>query len=182
VDVDSETIARQDSELHDGRTVGIRPISPSDGEALVRCHDGLTDETTRLRFFVLHPHLAPSEVEYFTHVDHHDREAMVAVDGGDIIGVGRFDRLPGTNDAEVAFVVADDWQGNGVGTQLLEQLVHRARAEGITRFLADTLNENHRMRGVFRDSGLLVKSEMRSDVVRVIVDLRLEMAARHDGV
>ena len=173
MDVDSETTA-----LHDGRTVGIRPISPSDGDALVRFHEGLTNETTRLRFFVLHPHLQPSEVEYFTHVDHHDREAMVALDGDDIIGVGRFDRLPGTSDAEVAFVVADDWQGNGVGTQLLEQLVHRARAEGVTRFLADTLNENHRMRGVFRDSGLLVKSEMRSDVVRVIVDLRLEMAAR----
>jgi RimJ/RimL family protein N-acetyltransferase len=107
---------------------------------------------------------------------------VVAVDGDDIIGVGRFDRLPGTSDAEVAFVVADDWQGNGAGTQLLQQLVHRARAEGVTRFVADTLSENHRMRGVFRDSGLPVKSEMRSDVVRVIVDLRLEMAARHRGV
>jgi GNAT superfamily N-acetyltransferase len=87
--------------------------------------------------------------------------------------------LPGTSDAEVAFVVADDWQGIGAGTQLLEQLVHRARAEGVTRFLAETLNENHRMQRVFRDSGLLVKSEMRSDVVRVVLDLRLELAGRH---
>ena len=46
---------------------------------------GLTNETTRLRFFILHPHLTPDEVERFTHVDHHDREALVALDGPDVI-------------------------------------------------------------------------------------------------
>ena len=111
----------------DGSTARIRPISPSDGDALVRFHDGLTNDTTRMRFFSLHPHLTPGEVERFTHVDHHDREALVALDGPDIIAVGRFDRLPGTDDAEVAFVVADGWQGEGVGTHLLEELAQRAR-------------------------------------------------------
>ena len=77
---------------------------------------GLTNETTRLRFFIPHPHLTPGEVERFTHVDHHEREALVALDGPDLIAVGRFDRLPGTDDAEVAFVVADGWQGQGVGS------------------------------------------------------------------
>jgi hypothetical protein len=80
-----------DVQLLDGRTVGIRPISPSDREALVQFHEGLTSETTRLRFFILHPHLMPREVERFTHVDHHDREALVALDGPDIIAVGRFE-------------------------------------------------------------------------------------------
>jgi GNAT superfamily N-acetyltransferase len=158
--------------LHDGRTARIRPISPSDGEALVRFHDGLTSETTRMRFFALHAHLTPGEVERFTHVDHHDREAFVALDGSDVVAVGRFDCLPGTDDAEVAFVVADGWQGEGVGTHLLEELADRARAEGVTRFVADTLAENHRMRGVFRRSGLMVESVSQAEVVHVVLDLR----------
>ena len=169
-------------QLLDGRTVRIRPISPSDGDALVQFHEGLTNETTRLRFFIPHPHLTPGEVERFTHVDHHEREALVALDGPDLIAVGRFDRLPGTDDAEVAFVVADGWQGHGVGSHLLEQLAHRARTEGITRFVADTLGENHRMREVFRRSGLLVESETQAGVVHVVLDLRPESADRHGRV
>lgn len=172
----------RDAVLLDGREIHIRPISPGDSDALVRFHQGLSDETTRLRFFVLHPELACTEVVYFTHVDHHDREALLALAGDDIVGVSRYDRIPRTSDAEVAFVVADGWQGSGIGTHLLEELVRRARAEGVTRFLADTLAENYRMRGVFRDSGLLVTSKTRSDVVHVVLDLRLESAAHASKV
>ena len=71
----------RNAELLDGREIHIRPISPGDGDALVRFHQGLSDETTRLRFFVLHPELACTEVVYFTHVDHHDREALLALVG-----------------------------------------------------------------------------------------------------
>lgn len=166
--VDAETLS---VELLDGRWVGIRPISPQDGDALVHFHEGLTRETTRLRFFILHPHLLPDEVERFTHVDHHDREALVAMDGPDIVAVGRFDRLPDTDDAEVAFVVADGWQGHGVGTHLLEQLAVRARAEGITRFVADTLDENQHMRQVFRRSGMVTGLRTEAGVVHIVLDL-----------
>jgi len=168
--VDDDPIAVQ---LFDGRTVSIRPISPSDGDALVHFHEGLTKETTRLRFFIMHPYLSPREIARFTQVDHHDREALVALDGLDIIAVGRYDRLPGTGDAEVAFVVADGWQGHGVGTHLLEQLAHRARTEGVSGFVADTLTENHRMREVFRHSGLLAGSGTEAGVVHVRLDLGL---------
>ena len=167
-------------QLLEGRTLSVRPISPSDGDALVRFHEGLTNETARLRFFILHPHLTPNEVERFTHVDHHDREALVVLDGAQILAVGRFDRLPGTDDAEVAFVVADEWQGHRVGTYLLEQLAHRARAEGVTRFVAEMLSENHRMRQVFGRSGLLVESETEAGVVHVVLDLRPEHTAPDD--
>ena len=158
--------------LLDGRTVHIRPISSSDGDALVQFHDGLTRDTTRLRFFTLHPHLTPTEVERFTHVDHRDREALVALAGADIVAVGRFDRVEGTDEAEVAFVVADDWQRQGLGTYLLQLLADRARSEGIERFAADTLGENRRMRAVFRNSGMVVDSETDAGVVHVVLDLR----------
>ncbi|MEY2449118.1 MAG: hypothetical protein QOH79_2594, partial [Acidimicrobiaceae bacterium] len=152
-------------------------MSRSDRDALVRFHEGLTSETTRMRFFLLHPHLTPTEVERFTHVDHHDREALVALDGDDIIAVARFDRVPGTDDAEVAFVTSDSRQGNGVCRQLLAELAARATSEGIVRFVADTLGENHRMLGVFRRSGLLVESNTEAGVVHVVLDLRLRVPA-----
>jgi RimJ/RimL family protein N-acetyltransferase len=157
-------------ELLDGRLVRIRPISPADAAALVRFHEGLTTESTRLRFFAVHPELSPGEVEHFTHVDHRDREALVALDGPDIIAVGRFDRSPGTDHAEVAFVVADEWQGRGVGTCLLRQLTVRARAAGIAGFVADTLEENYRMRDLIRHSGLMGTSTAECGVVRVAMD------------
>lgn len=157
--------------LLDGRTVRVRLISASDGEALVRFHEGLTMETARLRFFAVHPHLTPTEVDRFTHVDHHDREALVALAGTEIVAVGRYDRLPGTDDAEVAFVVADGWQGHGAGTKLLKQLADRARSDGIKRLVADTLSENHRMRDVFHHCGLASTATHEDGVVHVILDL-----------
>jgi RimJ/RimL family protein N-acetyltransferase len=164
-------------QLRDGRTVRIRAMSPSDADALVRFHEGLTHQTTRMRYFALHPHLTPKELQHFTHVDHHDREALVALDGAAIIGVARFERLPATADAEVAFVMADAWQGHGVGPHLLEQLARRALALGITRFVADTLGENHQMQKVFRRSGLVVESDAEDGVVHIVLDLRLAAVA-----
>ena len=164
-------------ELRGGSTVTIRPVSTLDADALRRFHEGLSRETTRMRFFVTHPHLTPTEVERFTHVDHHEREALVMTDGCDIVGVTRYDRVPGTDDAEVAFVIADDWQGYGAGTHLLERLVSCARSEGISRFVADTLCENHRMRKVFHRSGMVAGSTMEGDVIRVVLDLQLASVA-----
>jgi len=157
--------------LPGGETISIRAISDTDGDALNRFHERLSGETTRLRFFMMHPHLSAIEVEHFTHVDHRQRDALVALDGADVIGVGRFERLPNSDHAEVAFVVDDPWQGHGVASQLLRLLVERARAEGITRFVADTLGENHRMRAVFRRSGLATESTVHAGVIHVALQL-----------
>jgi GNAT superfamily N-acetyltransferase len=159
----------------------FRPIEPEDAAALVRFHERLSDETTRMRFFSPHPHLTPAEVDRFCRVDHHDREALVATHGDDIVGVGRYDRTGGPHEAaaeaEVAFVVADGCQGQGIGAKLLEQLATRARTQGITRFVADTFGENYRMRAVFRASGLVVESDMDAGVLHVVLDLSAEAPA-----
>ena len=143
-----------DALLADGRVVQVRPIDPTDAARLVHFHESLSPETTRLRFFTPHPYLSEAEVARFTTVDHHDREALVALADDELIGVARYDREAGSQDAEVAFVVADAWQGSGVASLLLEHLAARARAEGLTSFVADTLPENRRMQRVFIDSGL----------------------------
>ena len=124
-----------------------------------------------MRFLIRHPHLSAKEVVHFTRVDHYDREALVAVDGLEIVAVGRYDRLPGTADAEVAFVVTEAWQGHGVGTLLLDDLASRARAAGVDRFVAYTLYENHRMRQLFRRLGPMTGEGDGAGVIRVIVDL-----------
>ena len=137
----------------------VRPIRPDDADRLVAFHSHLSPGTCYRRFFSYHPVLSDSEVERFTHVDYDDRVALVAVSDDRIIGVGRYDRHPGTSEAEVAFVIADEFQGHGIGSLLLDQLVDVARTHGITAFLADTLCENLQMLDVVLHSGFLVSRE-----------------------
>jgi GNAT superfamily N-acetyltransferase len=157
--------------LRDGTPVAVRPISTDDDERLTHFHESLSAETTRLRFFAVHPHLSRRETARFTDVDHTDREAWVALVDDEIIGVGRFERLTNSDDAEVAFVVADRWQGLGVGPILLRQLADCARAVGIRRLLAETLAENRHMLEVFARSGLPVTRSMAQGVVTVTMTL-----------
>jgi acetyl coenzyme A synthetase (ADP forming)-like protein len=156
-----------DAVLSDGGTVHIRPIRPDDGEALVEFHSHLSLQTTYLRFFTPHPELTPDEVQRFTHVDYDRRLALVAELGSRIIGVGRYDRLDDSTAAEVAFVVADQHQGRGIGTVLLEHLAIAARERGINRFVAETLPHNHRMLQVFHDAGFAATERFDDGVVKV---------------
>lgn len=151
----------------DGGTVHVRPIIPADAGALVEFHGRLSPETIHFRFFSPRPRLSSREVERFTNVDHDDRVALVAELDDELIAVARYDRLPGTSSAEVAFVVSDDHQGRGLGTLLLEHLAAAARERGITRFFADTLPENRRMIGVFRDAGWVTSAKLQDGVVRI---------------
>ena len=164
--------------LRDGTAVTVRPISTSDDERLVRFHESLSAESTRMRFFSVHPHLSNREVARFTDVDHYDREALIALVGDDIIGVGRYERLANPQDAEIAFVVADRWQGLGVGPILLEQLTECARAVGIRRFVAETLAENHHMLDMFTHAGLPITTSMLRGVVTVTLSLVVTTPAK----
>jgi len=152
----------------DGTTVAIVAMLAGDAERLVRFHRTLSPETTHRRFFSVHPELSAQEVQHFTHVDHIDREALVAIHDGEIVGVARFERLSSGGDvAEVAFVVADSWQGRGLGTLLFARLWAVARARGIHRLTADVLRDNTAMLTVFRHAGLEVAEHGEREVVHV---------------
>jgi len=100
--------------------------------------------------------LTEDMVTYLTTIDHHDHEAIVAVEeeSGEGIGVARYVRDPARPDtAEVAVTVIDEWQGRGLGTLLLEVLGERARAEGIRGFTAMMLASNQQMMDVFEGLG-----------------------------
>ncbi|HEY7046875.1 MAG TPA: GNAT family N-acetyltransferase [Jatrophihabitantaceae bacterium] len=137
----------------DGGTVHLRPMRPTDADAVVKFHAGLSPRTRYLRYFSAYPRIPERDLYRFTNVDHHDRVALVAWLGDEIIAVGRYEREPGTDEAEVAFVVADAHQGRGIGSVLLEHLAAAARESGVVRFTALVLAENDGMIRVFREAG-----------------------------
>jgi acyl-CoA synthetase (NDP forming)/RimJ/RimL family protein N-acetyltransferase len=144
----------------DGGTVHLRPIRPSDADAILTFHAGLSQRTRYLRYFSAYPKIPERDLYRFTNVDHHDRVAFVAVLRGEIIAVGRYERTPGADEAEVAFVVADKHQGRGIGSVLLEHLAAAAREIGVRRFTAVVLAENVGMIRVFRDAGYEITRHM----------------------
>ncbi|HEV7206436.1 MAG TPA: GNAT family N-acetyltransferase [Jatrophihabitans sp.] len=139
--------------IADGGTVHLRPIRPGDAEALVAFHAGLSQRTRYLRYFSAYPRIPEKDLVRFTNVDHHNRVALVAELAGEIIAVGRYESVEGSDEAEVAFVVADAHQGRGIGSVLLEHLAAAARERGLRRFTAVVLAENTGMIRVFRDAG-----------------------------
>ena len=151
----------------DGGVVHVRPITPEDADRLVALHSRLSERTVYLRYFGPYPRLSDRDLYRFTHVDHTDRVALVALLGDDIIGVGRYDRADATADAEVAFVVDDAHQGRGIGSLLLEHLAAAARERGIQRFVAEVLAENSRMVRTFADAGYHAKYAYDSGVVHL---------------
>jgi RimJ/RimL family protein N-acetyltransferase len=139
--------------LRDGSRVLLRPLRPTDREVYLRAFDHLSPETRYMRFFSPKPHLSDAEVRYFVDVDHHDHEAIVAIDlsSGAGIGVARYVRDPAHPDtAEISIVVADEHQGHGLGALLLEDVAERAAEEGLQRLRASVLADNFRMLRLIR--------------------------------
>ncbi|GAB3280988.1 bifunctional acetate--CoA ligase family protein/GNAT family N-acetyltransferase [Parasphingorhabdus pacifica] len=157
--------------LSDGGTVHMRPIVPKDADKLIAFHGKLSDRTRYFRYFGPYPRMPKRDVERFSHVDHVNRVALVAVLGDEIVAVGRFDRLGEQESAEVAFVVADDHQGRGLGSILLEHLAAAARECGLRRFVAEILAENSKMVRVFRDAGYQVSRALEEGVVHLEFDI-----------
>jgi acetyl coenzyme A synthetase (ADP forming)-like protein len=140
--------------LRDGGGARIRPIKPGDGALLVEFFETLGPESRYFRFFRIKDSLEPKEVDFFTQVDYADRMALIAVLDGRMIAVARYDREGhDETSAEVAFAVADEHQGRGIGTQLLQLLTNHARSRGIEQFRAYVLPENRQMMRLFRNSG-----------------------------
>ncbi len=139
--------------LGSARRLRIRPIRASDSLNLLSFHQHLSADSIYLRYFSFHPELSGDEIEHLTSVDYIDRLALVVEDRGELVGVARYDRYPGTTEAEVAFVIRDDYQHLGLGHRLLANLAAAAWALGITAFRAETLCRNREMMSVFRHSG-----------------------------
>jgi RimJ/RimL family protein N-acetyltransferase len=132
--------------LESGARVRIRPIRPDDGALLADGLEHLSDESAYQRFLSPKQTLSAGERRYLTEVDFRDHVALVAVRPeapGELVGVGRWIRLPDEPDtAEIAFVVSDALQRQGLGIALAEALADSARDRGVRRFVATMLPDN----------------------------------------
>jgi GNAT superfamily N-acetyltransferase len=159
------TVEEPALQLFDGGRAVVRPISPGDADALRRFHEHLSQRSIQMRYFYPHKELKPDEVAHLTQVDGADRVALVVEHGGELIAVGRYDRLDDRTTAEAAFVVADEYQHHGLASMLLDQLVERARAAGISRLVAEVLVENAAMLSLFRQAGFPIQFKTEWGVV-----------------
>jgi RimJ/RimL family protein N-acetyltransferase len=147
--------------LRDGSTVLIRPVRSADAPLVADGFARLSARSRQLRFLSPKQELSPAELHYFTDVDHHHHEALGALDHADGRGVGIARYIRDADDpqaAEIAVTVIDDWQGRGLGTELVARLSERARSEGIRRFTALIGADNPAMAGLLRN--------VRADLVR----------------
>ncbi|GAA2007924.1 GNAT family N-acetyltransferase [Brevibacterium samyangense] len=156
--------------LRDGATAHLRPIVPSDAEAIQEMHSKQSPESIYLRFFAPLPAIPKRDLDRFVHVDYHDRVAFVMTIGDEIIGIARYDRLD-ERSAEVAFNIADAHQGRGLGSIFLEHLAAAARERGISVFTAEVLPQNRSMLQVFAAAGYEVSREFDDGVVAVRFDI-----------
>jgi acyl-CoA synthetase (NDP forming)/RimJ/RimL family protein N-acetyltransferase len=156
--------------LRDGTVAHVRPITPDDAEGVRHFHSLQSAESIYLRFFAPLRELSDRDIHRFTHVDHHDRVALVATLDSEIIGIGRYDRIDPTS-AEVAFNISDHFQGKGIGSVMLEHLAAIAQEMGINRFVAEVLPQNRKMLTVFKEAGYEVTHHIEDGVVEVSFDI-----------
>ena len=124
------------------------------------------------------PTLSARELDRLTTVDELDHMGFVALLGDDIIGMASYDVWPGSNEAEVAFIIDDAHHGRGIATLLLEYLVVAAREHGLDALTAQVLPNNRRMVAVFHQVGFEVASSFADGLIEVRLDLEPTPAER----
>lgn len=156
--------------------IRIRPIQPTDHDALRAFYAGLSDESRRTRFFAVTSGIGDRQSTWFCTPDHAHREGFVAV-----AGRGRGRRLVGhvcvepvdESTAEIAIAVADDVQGHGVGRRLTAAAVAAARADGYTRLVATMLAGNPAIQRLLHGIGLPIRSRPHgAGIVEATIELR----------
>ena len=170
--------ATVDVALRDGATVRVRPMTTGDEQALRDLLDGLSIESRWLRFFSAGADLH-RVATYMAELEPERGRGLIAVAGDPerIVAHAAYIRETPSR-AEVAFEVADDWQGRGIATVLLAHLSELATGDGIDTFTAVVLPDNHRMIQVFRDSGFAVEVRSRANELEIELPAQLGDEAR----
>ena len=159
-------VVQVDVILRDGSTLRLRPPGGEDADALVGFFSSLSERSLYLRFHGF-PSIGRELVDPFVDPDWDETGALVGIVDGRVVGLGTYVRLREPRDAEVAFAVADEYQGRGIGTRLLEQLAALAGARGIERFMATVLHDNRAMLKVFFGAGFEVAREIEGGAVEL---------------
>ena len=161
-----------------GQEYTLRAVQPEDTELLVELFYHLSPETIYKRFHtVLDPQRFPRErvereARRVACIDPQIQAAIIALCQGELVGVAHYHRLPGTAEAEAAIVVRDDFQRDGLGTRLLENLRVRAQEMGITHLTAMVQAHNNPILKVIKRSGLKSRWRFERGEAYLAVDIR----------
>lgn len=160
--------------LRNGRRVEIRALRPEDRQNLVAALGRTSAQSIYRRFFSAKRHFTEAETSFFLNVDFTNHVALVALveEGGRsvIAGGGRYIVLrPGQ--AELAFAVVDQYQGQGIGTILMRHLAAIARDAALHELVAEVLPENAAMLKVFEQSGLRLSKKREPRTVHIALEL-----------
>lgn len=155
----------------DGRTLEIRVAGPGDLQRVLDLYRGMSQGSLRSRFLGSGDQLAREAAERACGPGDPSRLALLALRSETVVGIAEYAAADEATSAEVALAVADSHHHLGIGTLLLEHLVHAARSYGITVFTADALAANHAVLQVFADLGLHVEHRFGAGEVYCVVHL-----------
>ncbi len=168
-----------DWKLKDGTPVNIRPIRPEDEPAMIKFHERLSDRSVYLRYFQplkLSQRVAHERLTRICFIDY-DREMALVVEKtcpntGDkqIIAVGRLSKLHGLSEAECAVLIDDEYQHQGLGTELYRRSIEVARNEKIARISSTMLVENREMRAICKRVGFQIQIDMEDQTAHAWID------------
>jgi len=166
-------------ELSDGTRVHVRPIVPEDEPLLIDAVAAMSERSVYFRFFSPMKRLPDALAHRLAVVDYNDRFAVVGTThkpGGKerIVGVARYDRVVGTDVAETAVAVVDEFQRRGLGSALLAILAKVASDHGIKTFTLIVLPENQQMLGLLRKMGWIHQARLTGGVYEISFDLPAE--------
>jgi len=159
----------------DGTGINIRPIRPEDEPAMVHFHETLSERSVYLRYFHLinlEQRTTHERLTRICFIDYNREMALVAerinpqTGTSEILGVGRMMKVFGTDEAEVAVLVSDQWQGRGIGKELLARLLIIGRDEKLSKLTADILPDNRDVMRLCEKLGFTLKHSAEDDVVR----------------
>jgi acyl-CoA hydrolase/RimJ/RimL family protein N-acetyltransferase len=161
---------------NDGSKLLVRPIEPTDEEMLSDMFYDLSDQTIINRFFSMLKSMPHRRLQEFCVIDYESEMSLVVLHGKrpkqKMIGVGSYHLNPSTKRAEIAFLVADDWQGKGIGTYLMKELVKIARAKRIRGLTAEVLRDNVAMIALMHKSGVTPRSSIVNGSYLFTMDLQ----------
>ena len=161
--------------MKDGSEVLIRPIRPEDEPMMVKFHATLSERSVYLRYFHLmnlSQRVAHERLTRICFIDYAREMALVAerrnatTGENEILGVGRLTRVLGSNDAEVAVLVSDQWHGRGLGKELLARLVIVGGDEKLTALKADILPDNRDVMRICEKLGFTLRHSVEDEVVK----------------
>jgi GNAT superfamily N-acetyltransferase len=153
--------------LPNRRLLRIRPLRPGDTDLIRELYSRLSPRSRYLRFFSPMPSLPDSVLSLMTSADYRRQVALIGelenADGAEVVALGSFGAIDDTS-AEVALVVRDEWQRQGIGIALAASILSAAEARGFDRFVAHALWENGVIRKLLRHVGEIVSTNMHHGV------------------